>query len=197
VDIELLAERYAARIGGELSGWDRVLVLATLPKICCAGAMSSYRYERKVRIFDHPNFAELFGGRLRENAERVAAARGEFNVSRVQNKILRRCLSGKTSAQVSRRLKRLHGPMRNVSRTYKYQVVANPIRQTGHPHRTQALRTGRHPATCLRSDRIISWFPASFAQIFKGWVLRKPCRWQHSAHNPIQLAHGSGHAVRG
>jgi hypothetical protein len=76
VDIELLTERYAAQIAGVLSCWDRVLVFGTLPKICYAGGMTSYLYERKVRIFDYPKFAEPFRDQLRENAERLAAEAG-------------------------------------------------------------------------------------------------------------------------
>ena len=76
MDIELLTERYAAQIAGVLSCWDRVLVFGTLPKICYAGGMTSYLYERKVRIFDYPRFAEPFRDELRENAERQAAEAG-------------------------------------------------------------------------------------------------------------------------
>ncbi|MGO8720711.1 MAG: hypothetical protein ACLQMO_16075 [Acidobacteriaceae bacterium] len=38
--------------------------------------MTSYLYERKVRIFDYPRFAEPFRDELRENAERLAAEAG-------------------------------------------------------------------------------------------------------------------------
>jgi hypothetical protein len=76
VDIEVLTERYAAQIAGVLSCCDRVLVFGTLPKICYAGGMTSYLYERKVRIFDYPRFAEPFRDKLRENAELLAAEVG-------------------------------------------------------------------------------------------------------------------------
>jgi len=54
-----------------------------------------------------------------------AIARGEFNISGMQNKTLRRFLAGKTSAQISRLLKRLrlHGLIRKVGRTYKYYLT--------------------------------------------------------------------------
>jgi hypothetical protein len=52
VDIELLTERYASQITGVLSCRDRLLVFGTLPKICYAGGMTSYLYERNVRIFE-------------------------------------------------------------------------------------------------------------------------------------------------
>ncbi len=52
MDIELLTGRHVAQSAGVLSCWDRVLVFATLPKICYAGGMTSYLHERKVRIFE-------------------------------------------------------------------------------------------------------------------------------------------------
>jgi hypothetical protein len=50
-----------------------------------------------------------------------AIARGELNIGGLQNKTLRRFLSGKTSGQISRQLKRLrfHGLIRKVSHGYK------------------------------------------------------------------------------
>ena len=52
--------------------------------------------------------------------------RGEFNISGLQNKTLRRHLTELNSGQVSRLLKRLrtHGLVKKVGRTYKYYVTA-------------------------------------------------------------------------
>lgn len=72
----LLTERHGPQIAGVLSCWDRILLFGTLPKICYAEGMTSYLYERKIRIFDYPRFAEPFRNRLRENAERLAAESG-------------------------------------------------------------------------------------------------------------------------
>jgi hypothetical protein len=49
-------------------------------------------------------------------------ARGEFNISGMQNKTLRRFLSATNSSQVSRLLKRLrvHGLVKKVGHAYKY-----------------------------------------------------------------------------
>ena len=74
--LTLLTERHANRIAGVLSCWDRVLVFGTLPKICYAEGMTSYLYERKIRIFDYAKFAEPFRNALRENAEGLAADNG-------------------------------------------------------------------------------------------------------------------------
>jgi len=53
-----------------------MLVFGALPKICFAGGMTSFLYERKIRIFDYPKFAEPFRNRIRENAEKMAAEAG-------------------------------------------------------------------------------------------------------------------------
>ena len=74
--LTLLTERFAPQIAGTLCCWDRVLIFGTLPKICYAEGMTSYLYERKIRIFDYPKFAEPFRNKLRENAERLAAEHG-------------------------------------------------------------------------------------------------------------------------
>jgi hypothetical protein len=73
VGIELLAERHATQIEGVLGCWDRMLIFGTLPGICFAGGMTSFLFERRIRIFDYPKFAEPFRNRIRENAERMAA----------------------------------------------------------------------------------------------------------------------------
>ena len=74
--VELLTERHASRIAGVLGCYDRVLIFGTLPGICYAGGMTSFLYARQIRIFDYPKFAEPFRERIRENAERMAAAAG-------------------------------------------------------------------------------------------------------------------------
>ena len=74
--LTLLTDRYANHIAGILSCWDRILVFGTLPKLCYADGMTSYLYERKIRIFDYAKFAEPFRNELRENAERLAKENG-------------------------------------------------------------------------------------------------------------------------
>ena len=55
----------------------------------------------------------------------TAIARGEFNISGMKNKTLRRFLPDKTTGQVSRMLKRLrlHGLIKKVGRSYKYYLT--------------------------------------------------------------------------
>jgi hypothetical protein len=76
VGIELLTERHAAQVAGMLGCWDRMLIFGTLPGVCFAGGMTSFLFERKIRIFDYPKFAEPFRNRIRENAEQMAADAG-------------------------------------------------------------------------------------------------------------------------
>jgi hypothetical protein len=54
-----------------------------------------------------------------------AIARGEFNISGMQNKTLRRFLPDKSGGQMSRLLKRLrvHGLLKKVGHTYKYYLT--------------------------------------------------------------------------
>lgn len=74
--IELLTERHGDQIAGVLGCWDRMLIFGTLPRICFAGGMTSFLFERNIRIFDYPKFAEPFRKRIRENAEQLAADTG-------------------------------------------------------------------------------------------------------------------------
>jgi hypothetical protein len=74
--IELLTERHASQIAGVLGCFDRMLVFGTLPGVCFAGGITSFLYERNIRIFDYPKFAEPFRDRIRENAEQMAAEAG-------------------------------------------------------------------------------------------------------------------------
>ena len=82
--IELLTVRLREQIAGVLGCWDRVLMFGTLPGICYAEGMTRHLYARQIRIFDYPKFAEPFRDRLRDNAERLAAANG------IENEFLRK-----------------------------------------------------------------------------------------------------------
>lgn len=72
----LLSERYASKISGTLSCYDRVVISGTLPRLCYAEGMTSYLYEKETRIFDYTQFAQPFRDRIRENAEALAKAAG-------------------------------------------------------------------------------------------------------------------------
>jgi len=76
MSIQSLTERYAGQIAGVLSCYDRIILFGTLPKICYAGGMTAYLYQKGIRIFDYPRFAEPFREQLRQNAERLAKDNG-------------------------------------------------------------------------------------------------------------------------
>ena len=68
----LLTERYADKIRGILSFYDRVIIQGTLPGFCYAEGMTSFLNANNIRIFDYPRFAEPLRNELRENAEQIA-----------------------------------------------------------------------------------------------------------------------------
>lgn len=71
-----LTERYASKIRGVLSCFDRVVITGTIPEICHAAAMTNYLYGAKIRIFDYPKFAEPLRDEIRNHAERLAQENG-------------------------------------------------------------------------------------------------------------------------
>jgi len=72
----LLTDRYADKISGVLSCFDRVVIQGTLPKFCYAQGMGGFLSYNQIRIFDYPRFAEPLRDELRDNAERVANESG-------------------------------------------------------------------------------------------------------------------------
>jgi hypothetical protein len=68
----LLTERYANKIRGQLSCYDRIVIQGTLPGLCYAQGMTTFLNINKIRIFDYPRFAEPLRNFLRENAEKIA-----------------------------------------------------------------------------------------------------------------------------
>ena len=74
--MKLLTERYAGRILGTLSCYDRILIQGTLPGFCYADGMTSFLNANNIRIFDYPRFAEPLRNELRESAEQIAKENG-------------------------------------------------------------------------------------------------------------------------
>lgn len=72
----LLTERYADKIHGVLSCYDRIVIQGTLPGFCYADGMTAYLYANNIRIFDYPRFAEPLRNELRDNAEKIARDNG-------------------------------------------------------------------------------------------------------------------------
>jgi len=71
-----LTERYASKIRGVLSCFDRIVITGTLPDICYADAMSSHLRSKGIRIFDYTQFAEPLREEIRLQAERLARDNG-------------------------------------------------------------------------------------------------------------------------
>jgi hypothetical protein len=74
--MELITERHAAKISGELSCLDRVVISGTIPGICYADGMSSYLRSKGIRIFDYPRWAEPLRDQIRQNAQELAEKAG-------------------------------------------------------------------------------------------------------------------------
>ena len=73
---QALMERYADRIAGVLSCYDRLVITGTLPTVCYAEGMTRYLHTRGIRIFDYPEFAKTLRERVRETAAALAAGAG-------------------------------------------------------------------------------------------------------------------------
>lgn len=71
-----LVERYADRILGVLSCYDRVIVRGAIRGFDYAKAMESYLRWRKIPLFDFPKFAKPYRDAIRDNAERLARENG-------------------------------------------------------------------------------------------------------------------------
>jgi len=71
-----LTEKYANKIRGVLSCFDRIVITGTLPDICYADAMSSHLRSKGIRIFDYTQFAEPLREEIRLQAERLAQDNG-------------------------------------------------------------------------------------------------------------------------
>jgi hypothetical protein len=74
--MELLTSRYADKIEGILSCYDRIVITGTLPVLSNAKHLTSYLYQNEIRIFDYAKFAEPYRDRLKENAHNLAAEAG-------------------------------------------------------------------------------------------------------------------------
>jgi hypothetical protein len=72
----MLTERYASKIRGVLSCFDRVLITGTLPDIGYADAMSAHLRSKGIRIFDYTQFAEPLRDEIRLRAEMVSKENG-------------------------------------------------------------------------------------------------------------------------
>ncbi len=72
----LLTERYAAQMHGEISCFDRLIIMGTQPGIGHVEGLTDYLKREKVLLRDLPQFAKPLGEAIRENAESIAAEAG-------------------------------------------------------------------------------------------------------------------------
>jgi len=72
-----LLERYASKLVGVLSCFDRIVITGTIPGWCHAGGMAGYLTGQGIRIFDYAKqFAEPLRDELVATAERLAQEHG-------------------------------------------------------------------------------------------------------------------------
>ena len=74
--MELLTDTYKKDIACVLSCYDRLIITGTIPEISYSQGMTSYMYQKGIKIFDYPKFAEPFKDAIRANAERIAKEQG-------------------------------------------------------------------------------------------------------------------------
>src|SRR2546425_12659661 len=74
--MELLTKRYAEKIIGTLSCYDRILLKGTLPTVCYGEGMTRYLSNKNIRVFDYAKFAEPFREKIKMKAEELAANNG-------------------------------------------------------------------------------------------------------------------------
>lgn len=74
--MKLLTETYAKAIAFSLSCFDRLIITGTLPEISYGSGMTSYLFQKGIKIFDYPKFAEPFKELIRSNAESIAKENG-------------------------------------------------------------------------------------------------------------------------
>ena len=84
-----LSEKYADRLHGVLSCYDRIVLTGSLQPLCYAQGMTKYLYTHNIRIFDFAQFAEPLTAEIRRNAEAIAQAAG-FTIEFIRKKNFRK-----------------------------------------------------------------------------------------------------------
>jgi hypothetical protein len=72
ISMELLTSKYSKEISYTLSCYDRIILKGTLPEISCAQGMTKYLYDREIRIFDYPRFAEPYKEKINTHVKQLA-----------------------------------------------------------------------------------------------------------------------------
>ncbi len=74
--MSLLPVRYAKKIKGTISCFDRIVITGTIPQVCYAKGMTQILRQNNIRIFDYTSFAEPLRNIIRDNAEILAQKNG-------------------------------------------------------------------------------------------------------------------------
>lgn len=74
--MELLTERYSAKIKGVLSCYDRIVINGTIPEFNYEEAITGFFNHNKISLFDYPRIAMGWRDIIRENAEKIAQENG-------------------------------------------------------------------------------------------------------------------------
>ncbi len=72
----LLTEKYADKIYGTLTCYDRMIIQGYIPVWSYAEGMTGYLKAKGIRIFDYSNFSKPFTEQVRQNAQQIADANG-------------------------------------------------------------------------------------------------------------------------
>lgn len=74
--MQSIIERYADKIKGVISCYDRVVITGTIPGVCYAKGMTQILFENHIRIFDYTKYVEPLRDEIRNNAKKVAEKNG-------------------------------------------------------------------------------------------------------------------------
>ena len=72
----LLTDKYADKIYGTITCYDRMIIQGYIPGWNHAEGMTSYLKANNIRIFDFPNFSQPLTEQVRSNAQRIANENG-------------------------------------------------------------------------------------------------------------------------
>lgn len=89
----LLTAKYADKIYGIITCYDRIIILGYIPNWSHAETMTTYMKLNGIRIFYYPIFSQPLTGQVRQNAEKTA----QENVIKL-NSSRNSTLSAKTTA---------------------------------------------------------------------------------------------------
>ena len=74
--IMLLTDKYADKIYGIITCYDRMIIQGYIPNWSHADAMTTYMKLNGIRIFDYPGFSQPLTEQVRQNAEKIAQENG-------------------------------------------------------------------------------------------------------------------------